>query len=113
MCKHGLFLFFFHQHFSKLAWPASIMPTITPKRPSAVAKISITRIFTKSFGFCASASAQPLPQIPTVILLCFQCTNDECEDNITQEVEGEDVAGASDFLFQSQYTQASDLSMRA
>lgn len=42
-----------------------IMPTITPKRPKALPKISITRIFTKSVEFWASDSAQLLPIIPT------------------------------------------------
>ena len=52
-------------HFSNCAWPAMMIPTITPKSPRAVAKISITRIFTKSLLFWASASAHPLPQMPT------------------------------------------------
>jgi len=42
-----------------------IMPTITPNNPSALPKISIIRILTKSVPFCASASAHPEPVIPT------------------------------------------------
>ena len=42
-----------------------IMPTITPNRPSADAKISTTRIFTNSELLSASASAQLLPTMPT------------------------------------------------
>jgi hypothetical protein len=42
-----------------------IMPTITPKRPRALPKISITKIFTNREEFCASDNAQLLPMIPT------------------------------------------------
>lgn len=42
-----------------------IMPTITPKRPRALPKISITKIFTNRVEFCASDNAQLLPMIPT------------------------------------------------
>ena len=42
-----------------------MMETMMAKMPSAEAKISITKILTKSAPFCASASAQPLPQMPT------------------------------------------------
>ena len=42
-----------------------MMATMMAKMPSAEAKISITRILTKRAPFCASARAQPLPQIPT------------------------------------------------
>jgi hypothetical protein len=45
-----------------------MIPTITPKRPKALPKISTTNIFTKESGFCASAMAHPLPDIPTQIL---------------------------------------------
>lgn len=45
-----------------------MMPTITPNSPSALPKISTTRILTKSEEFCASESAQLLPTIPTHIL---------------------------------------------
>jgi hypothetical protein len=40
-------------------------PTMRPKRPIALAKISITSIFTKSEPFCASASTAALPMSPT------------------------------------------------
>lgn len=42
-----------------------IMPTMTPKSPSALPNISITRILTKRDEFCASDKAQLLPIIPT------------------------------------------------
>lgn len=42
-----------------------IMPTITPNNPSALPKISITRILTKRDEFWASDNAQLLPMIPT------------------------------------------------
>lgn len=42
-----------------------MIPTITPNSPSALPKISITRIFTKSVEFWASDKAQLLPMIPT------------------------------------------------
>lgn len=41
------------------------MPTMTPNSPSALPKISITRILTKRVEFCASDKAQLLPIIPT------------------------------------------------
>ena len=46
-----------------------IIPTITPNNPSALPKISITRILTKSEEFWASDKAQLLPIIPTHNLL--------------------------------------------
>lgn len=48
-----------------VAWEDIMMPTITPNSPNALPKISITRIFTKRFEFCASAKAQLLPMMPT------------------------------------------------
>ncbi len=42
-----------------------IMPTMTPKRPRALPKISITNIFTNRVEFCASDNAQLLPMMPT------------------------------------------------
>lgn len=51
-----------------LAEALMTMPMMTPNKPSALPKISITRIFTNNVGSCASASAQPLPQIPTQTL---------------------------------------------
>ena len=42
-----------------------MIPTMTPNNPSALPKISITRIFTKSEEFWASDNAQLLPIIPT------------------------------------------------
>ena len=42
-----------------------MMPTMTPKSPSALPKISIMRILTKSVPFCASANAHPEPVMPT------------------------------------------------
>ena len=42
-----------------------MMATMMAKIPRADAKISITKILTKSSAFCASARAHPLPQIPT------------------------------------------------
>jgi len=41
------------------------MPTMTPNKPSALPKISTTKILTKSVGFCASDSAHELPTTPT------------------------------------------------
>jgi len=38
---------------------------MTPKRPRALPKISIIKIFTKRESFCAFASAQEAPIIPT------------------------------------------------
>lgn len=49
----------------KFTVPDMIMATMTPKSPSALPKISTTRIFTKSVLFWASESAQLLPMIPT------------------------------------------------
>jgi hypothetical protein len=37
---------------------------IMPKRPMALAKISMIKILTKSAGFAASASAAPEPTTP-------------------------------------------------
>lgn len=48
-----------------VAWADMIIPTITPNNPSALPKISITRILTKRVEFCASDNAQLLPIIPT------------------------------------------------
>jgi len=45
-----------------------MIPTITPKSPSALPKISMTRIFTKVSGACASQMAQLLPVTPTETL---------------------------------------------
>merc|ERR1719221_958270 len=42
-----------------------MMATMMAKMPNAEAKISITKILTKSSPFWASASAHPLPQMPT------------------------------------------------
>ena len=53
----------------KRALVEPMMATIMAKMPKAEAKISITKILTKSAPFCASASAQPLPQMPTHTLL--------------------------------------------
>lgn len=38
---------------------------MTPKRPSALPKISMIKILTKVDGVCASASAHPAPVTPT------------------------------------------------
>ena len=43
------------------------MATMTPNNPSALPKISITKIFTNNVGFAASASAHELPTTPTHI----------------------------------------------
>ncbi len=45
-----------------------MMPMMTPNKPSALPKISTTRIFTKRVAFCASESAALLPTIPTQTL---------------------------------------------
>lgn len=42
-----------------------MIPTITPKSPRALPKISIIKILTKVEGVCESARAQPAPVIPT------------------------------------------------
>ncbi len=42
-----------------------MIPTITPKSPRALPKISIMRILTNVDGVWASANAQPAPVIPT------------------------------------------------
>lgn len=42
-----------------------IIPTMTPNKPRALPKISITRILTNSEEFWASERAQLLPIIPT------------------------------------------------
>ena len=47
------------------AFEAWIIPTITPKIPRALPKISTINTFTKSVEFCASANAHELPAIPT------------------------------------------------
>ena len=52
----------------KSAWPEMMMPTMTPKRPRADAKISTTRILTNRLLLSASASAHELPTMPTHIL---------------------------------------------
>jgi hypothetical protein len=44
-----------------------MIPTITPKRPSALPKISTMRILTNVDGVCASARAHPAPTTPTQI----------------------------------------------
>lgn len=44
-----------------------MMPTITPKSPRALPKISMTKILTNRDEFCASDKAQLLPIIPTQI----------------------------------------------
>jgi hypothetical protein len=49
----------------KLTGPLMMMDTMTPKRPSAEPKISITKILTNSVLFCASLSAHELPMMPT------------------------------------------------
>jgi len=41
---------------------------MTPNNPNALPKISTTNILTNESGFCASAIAQPLPDIPTQTL---------------------------------------------
>lgn len=43
------------------------MPTMRPKRPMALPKISMIKIFTKSEGLAASARAAPEPTIPTAM----------------------------------------------
>ncbi len=45
-----------------------MIPTITPNNPRALPKISTTKILTNDYGFCASAIAHPLPDIPTQTL---------------------------------------------
>jgi hypothetical protein len=40
------------------------MPTMSPKRPTALPKISTIKIFTKREGLAASAKAAPDPAIP-------------------------------------------------
>jgi len=47
------------------------MPTMTPNSPKADPNISITNIFTKVSAVWASASAQPLPVMPTQTLILF------------------------------------------
>lgn len=53
---------------TKLAFPAMMMPMMTPKRPSADAKISTTRILTKRVALAASDRAALLPTMPTLSL---------------------------------------------
>jgi hypothetical protein len=48
-----------------LALEAIMMPMMTPKSPSALPKISTTRILTNRSGFCASERAQLEPATPT------------------------------------------------
>lgn len=57
----------------QVAWADMIIPTITPNKPSALPKISITRIFTNREEFWASERAQLLPIIPTHSLWRMQC----------------------------------------
>ena len=57
---------------------------MTPKRPKAEAKISMTRIFTKRVGFAASDKAAPDPVIPTETLK--KC--DEEEEGRSEENSG-------------------------
>ena len=52
----------------KFAWPDTMMPMMTPKRPNALPKISTTRIFTNRVELAASESAALLPTTPTQIL---------------------------------------------
>ena len=52
-------------HIFQEAFPAWIIPTITPNRPRALPKISIIRILTNVDGVWASARAQPEPVTPT------------------------------------------------
>ena len=49
------------------AFEAMMIPMMTPNNPSALPKISTTRILTNSSGFCASESAQLEPATPTHI----------------------------------------------
>ena len=44
-----------------------MIPTMTPKSPRALPKISTIRIFTNIDSSCAWAMAHPLPVIPTQI----------------------------------------------
>lgn len=44
-----------------------MMPTMTPKSPRALPKISTIRILTNIEDSCASARAALVPEIPTVI----------------------------------------------
>ena len=44
-----------------------MIPTMTPKRPRALPKISMIKIFTKVEGVCESARTQPAPVTPTQI----------------------------------------------
>jgi len=53
--------------FLNATFAVMIIPTITPNNPSALPKISITKIFTNKVGFCASLNAQLLPTVPTQI----------------------------------------------
>ena len=59
----------YHDEVVQVTCEDIIMPTITPNRPNALPKISITNIFTKSVEFWASERAQLLPIIPTHILI--------------------------------------------
>ena len=65
----SLFIPFFYASagFLNATFPVMIIPTITPNKPSALPKISITKIFTNKAGFCASLNAQLLPTVPTQI----------------------------------------------
>ena len=55
----------FAQAENPLAFEAMMIPMMTPKSPSALPKISTTRILTNSSGFCASERAQLEPAMPT------------------------------------------------
>jgi hypothetical protein len=58
------------QHdFGKFAPDDWMIPTMTPNKPKAEPKISITRIFTNVSGVWASEIAHPEPVIPTAILI--------------------------------------------
>ncbi len=61
----------------KLAWPAMMMPMMTPNSPSALPKISTTRIFTNRVAFCASDSAALLPTMPTHTLQAVMQMSDK------------------------------------
>ena len=57
-----------NQSLGKLPSLHWIIPTITPNNPKALPNISTTNILTNESGFCASAIAHPLPDIPTQTL---------------------------------------------
>ena len=60
-------------HLGKVPSALWMIPTITPNSPRADPKISTTRILMKLSGFCASATEQPDPVIPTQILRKLYC----------------------------------------